>query len=46
MIKILIETHPLTHRSPRSIESDVEEPLEPKEPLIGTDEIIFEWALD
>ena len=41
-----METHPSTHKSPRSAESDVEEPLEPEEPLTGTDETIFEWALD
>ena len=41
MIKTLIETHPLTHKLLKLIESDVEEPLEPEEPLIGTDEIIF-----
>ena len=46
MIKTLIKTHPLTHRLLRLIKSDVEEPLEPKELLTGTDKIIFKWILD
>ena len=41
MIKILIETYPLTYKSLRLVKSDVEEPLKPKELLIGTDETIF-----
>ena len=41
MTKILTKTHPLTHKSPRLVESNIEEPLIPKEPLTGTDEIIF-----
>ena len=41
MIKTVTETHPLTYRLLRLVESDVEKPLEPKELLIGTDKTIF-----
>ena len=42
MIKTPTEIHPLTYRLLRLIKSNIEEPLEPEEPLIRMDEIIFE----
>ena len=41
-MKTLTETHPSIYRLLRSVESDEEEFLAPKELLIGTDETIFE----